>query len=181
MIECVIFDTGPLISAFQSDAIPVLRHLILKAYTGPACIKELKRLGWATETETIRRDGVLAICDLSEDEKIRARRIANGIARCSRNKSPAIHKGESEVIAMALGTQSRGDLVLLDERAARSVASREGVRVSGFPGLLILAAELKLLGPEHVREMLQQCREQGTHYSEKLIEFAYRKAEEVCV
>jgi len=146
MIEYVIFDTGTLISAFQSDAIPVLRHLILKAYTGPVCLEELKRLGWAVEIETMMRDGFLTISDLNEGEKTRAHRIANGIARCSRNKSPAIHKGESEVIAMALGTESRGDLVLLDERAARSVASRE-----------------------------------GTHYSEKLIDFAYRKAKEVCV
>jgi len=181
MIECVILDTGPLISAFQSDAIPVLRRLISKTYTGPVCLEELKRLGWVAEIETMMRDGFLTISDLNEAEKTRARIIANEVARCSQNKDPAVHEGESEVIAMALGTESRGYLVLLDERAARSVALGEGVRVTGFPGLLILAAQLRLLEPEHVREMLQQCREQGTHYSEKLIEFAHKKAKEVSV
>lgn len=179
MIEWGIFDTGPLISAFQSDAIGVLGRLISKAYTGPVCMGELRTSGWAPETEAVVRDGFLSIRLPNENERACTQRIATEVDRCSRNKNPITHMGESEVIAMALGRELRGGLVLLDERAARSVASREGIHISGFPGLLILAAEHRLLGPEHIRQMLQQCREQGTHYSKKLIEFAYRRVKEV--
>lgn len=181
MIECVIFDTGPLISAFQSDAIPTLKRLVSKAYTGPTCLEELERLGWAAETEVILEDGFLTISHLNEREETIARRIAIEVARRSREKEAAVHLGESEVIAMALRSESRGSAVLLDEKAARAVALRRGLQVSGFPGLLILAVRLRLLEPEQVSLMLQKCREQGTHYSENLIEFVHSKAKEVAV
>lgn len=51
--------------------------------------------------------------------------------------------GEAEVIALAM--EIKADLVLLDERRARKIASRVGLKVMGLLGVLIEAKRKKLL------------------------------------
>ena len=61
-------------------------------------------------------------------------------------------------------------IVLLDEKAARTVAGELGLRVTGFPGILARAGLDGLLTGADIRRMLKQCQEQGTHYSNALID-----------
>jgi len=51
--------------------------------------------------------------------------------------SAGLHQGESE--AIALGVQLRADLILIDEREARSAAVRLNLRVTGVLGVLLRA------------------------------------------
>lgn len=61
-------------------------------------------------------------------------------------------------------------IVLLDEKAARNVAARLGLRVTGFPGILARAGQDGTLTSADIRRMLKQCQEQGAHYSNVLTE-----------
>jgi len=63
--------------------------------------------------------------------------------------------------------------LLVDELAAREVAERQGVAIVGFPGILIRACKQGLMTPEEVRDALQECQRQGTHYSIQFIEEIY--------
>lgn len=65
--------------------------------------------------------------------------------------------GEAEVIALA--RQEQADVVLLDEKEARQVARRLGMRVLGTVGLLIWARQQGLI--PNLREELQMLQEQG--------------------
>lgn len=53
--------------------------------------------------------------------------------------SADLHWGESEAIALA--RELRADRILLDEREARQVAARLGLRVTGVLGILLRAKE----------------------------------------
>lgn len=62
---------------------------------------------------------------------------------------PPLDAGELESIALAL--ESRADLVLLDEQAARGEARRLGLRVGGTLGVLVEARRrgyLRAVGPD---------------------------------
>jgi len=65
---------------------------------------------------------------------------------------------------------------LLDELAARAVAKDVGVKLSGFPGVLILAVQANLISAEDLKKRLEICRAQGTHYSVTFIQQAYEMA-----
>jgi len=61
-------------------------------------------------------------------------------------------------------------LILLDELAARAVAKEEGLRITGFPGVIGRAGLDGLLTGHDIRHLLSLCQQQGTHYSNQLIE-----------
>lgn len=69
----------------------------------------------------------------------------------------ALDTGEAEAIALA--RQEQADVVLLDEKEARQVARRLGMRVLGTVGLLIWARQQELI--PSLREELQALQEQG--------------------
>ena len=68
MISYVISNTSPLISAFQSQAIDVVKQVVGKIYTTPSCLEELYRHGWRKETDVEIKSGFIEICSLTEEE-----------------------------------------------------------------------------------------------------------------
>jgi predicted nucleic acid-binding protein len=86
------------------------------------------------------------------------------------------HLGEAQAIALALRAEYQDDLLLLDELAARAIAKEEGIKLSGFPGVLLLAVRGELMPAEELRVRLEECREQGTHYSASFVQEVYRMA-----
>jgi predicted nucleic acid-binding protein len=66
----------------------------------------------------------------------------------------ALGAGEREAIALALSAET--ELVLLDERRARTVARTRGLAVSGTLGILDLAAERRLVRMQDALDRLQQ-------------------------
>ena len=74
--------------------------------------------------------------------------------------------GEAEAIALA--REERAEVILLDEKEARRVARRLGMRVLGTVGLLIWARREGSL--PNLRELLQTLQEQG----------GFRLSREIC-
>ncbi|MCL4867991.1 MAG: hypothetical protein KJ063_03395 [Anaerolineae bacterium] len=64
----------------------------------------------------------------------------------------------------------------MDELAARAVAKQNRVRLSGFPGVLLLAVQMGLISAAELKNRLEICQLQGTHYGVKFIEQVYEMA-----
>ena len=81
------------------------------------------------------------------------------------------HLPEAEAMVLM---QQRASLmieqILLDEKAARNVAQELGLGLTGFPGVLGRAGLDGLVSQDEIRQLLKTCQQQGTHYSEPLIE-----------
>lgn len=169
-------DTGPLISAFQSDSFALLAQIFTEVHTSPTCLAELINHGW--EEEVRAAAPTLVVVNLTPSEQNRALTIASHIAQHADTNDPITehHLGEAQVIALALRPAHRNDVLLLDELAARAIAKQMGVKLSGFPGVLLLAVQGELLSAEELRKRLERCREQGTHYGAAFIKQVYEMA-----
>lgn len=60
--------------------------------------------------------------------------------------------------------------ILLEELAARKVAQQLGLPLTGFIGVLLMACDEQLLTPAEMRTLLETCRQQGTRYSDDLVD-----------
>lgn len=89
----------------------------------------------------------------------------------------AHHLGEAQAIVLARRAAYRNDLLLLDELAARAVAQHQGVKLSGFPGVLLLAVQGGLISADELKARLERCRAQGTHYGVRFIHQVYELAQ----
>lgn len=76
-----------------------------------------------------------------------------------------LDQGEAQTIALAeeLGASE----VLLDERAARALATARGLRIIGSAGLLVRAKERGLIDAVH--PYLQRMRTQGVRFSDRFV------------
>lgn len=172
----VVSDTGPLISAYQSNSMPILMTLFAGISISPACASELKAHGW--EGAMNATSSQLTITQLTSHEEIRALEIATQIAEQpeSRNPDREHHLGESQAIILVQRKVYRNHVLLLDERAARIVARQLKIKLSGFPGVLLLASQVRLITAEEVKARLEMCLDKGTHYSTTLIQDVYAMA-----
>lgn len=171
-----VCNTGPLISAFQSDSLLLLTQIFTEIQVSSVCVDELLRHGW--EAKVRAATPPLVIVPVSPEEEQRAYLIAGQIAQHPQNNDPVIenHLGEAQAITLALRPEHQSDVLLLDELAARSVAQQLGIRLSGFPGVLLLAVQAGLITAEELKSRLEQCRQQGTHYGVRFIQQVYEMA-----
>ena len=171
----VACNTGPLISAFQSQSVQLLLGLFDEIHVPASVVAELKDHGWEDEFASAQQ---LVPVEFTPAERRRDRRIATQIAKLSGDGSPAaLHHGEADAIVLAQRSKPAYDLLLLDELAARSVAQSLKLVITGFPGVLLLAVEQGQLSPDDVRQRLKICRQQGTHYGIKFIQSVYADAQ----
>lgn len=171
-----ISNTGPPISAFQSNSFSLLTQIFIKIQVPTACVTELIRHGWGDEMKSA--SSRLIITELTSIEERRAFSIAEQIAKHpDTNDSIAEnHFGEAQAIVLALRPEHQSDLLLLDELAARAIAKRIGLKLSGFPGALLSAVKFDLISAEELKTRLELCRQQGTHYGVNFIEQVYEFA-----
>lgn len=167
-------NTGPLISAFQCRRADLLKEYFSLLYITARELSELDRHGWAEEVQALIDEGFVVVIDrLSEEEREESERLARAIAMDPASGDPDWRGHVPEAEAMAVAQQRPHllmDQVLLDEKAARNVASQIGLSVTGFPGVLGRAGLDGLLTREQIRQLLKTCQQQGTHYGESLIE-----------
>ena len=175
-VTYAISDTGPLISAFQSDSFDLLAQIFAEVHISRACLDELETHGWIKQVQAAMPK--LAVVELTSREKDMALNIARQVANHPDTNDPVVenHLGEAQAIALALRAEYRDDLLLLDERAARAIAQERGLKLSGFPGVLLLAVQAELMSADDLRTRLETCRAQGTHYSIQFIERVYAMA-----
>lgn len=171
-------NTGPLISAFQSQSFTLLTRIFQGIHISDVCRQELVKHGWEQEMETAVPQ--LEIIKLTTTEEMVAVGIAEQIARHPSTNDPIVenHLGEAQVITAALRSEYQDDLLLLDEQAARAIAKQYGIRISGFPGVLLLAVQSDLISTEDLKLRLEKCRVQGTHYGVAFIEQVYKMAQQ---
>jgi predicted nucleic acid-binding protein len=172
-----ISNTGPLISAFQSDSVDLLLQLFAEIHLSTICANEMAGHGWE---ENLRiYSAHLIIVELTSAERRRASLYARQIAQHPDTHDPmaASHLGEAQAIVLAQRPDYQNDVLLLDELAARAVARQRGLKLSGFPGALLLAVQGGLITPEELRRRLEVCRQQGTHYGTAFIQQVYEMAQ----
>lgn len=139
-------------------------------------LPEYEKHGAGQEIRALIESGFIVVHDdLTASEKEAAQAIAEEISTSpvSRNKEPSHHYPEAEAIVLMSRTDLEAMELLIDELAAREVAQRQGAAIVGFPGVLIRACKQGLMTPEEVRDVLQECQRQGTHYSIQFIEEIY--------
>ncbi len=177
-LPIALSNTGPLISIFQSDSLDILTALFGRIHISKACGAELSRHGWGDAV--VQASSVLVSHELSDSEAMQARELARRIAvhPASKDPEPDNHLGEAEVMVLTQRPEFSGSVLLLDELAARAVATEIGLRISGFAGVLLLAVDESLLTADEVKARLEDCRQQGTHYSPAFIERIYQAAKE---
>lgn len=173
-----VSNTGPLISAFQSNSFDLFTEIFAEIHTTAACVAELVKHGWDEEVRATPPQ--LVIVKLSGREEESARLFAKRITQHpdTNDNVVANHLGEAEALAISLRPQYRNGVVLLDELAARAIAREIGVKISGFPGVLLLAVQADLITPEELKSRLELCRRLGTHYSLSLIRKVYEMAKQ---
>ena len=88
--------------------------------------------------------------------------------------SASLGQGESEALALAL--ESKADLILLDDRAARRLATALGIPLLGTLGLLLLAKGAGLI--PNVRSRIEALRSLPFHISPRLYEAVLKTAGE---
>ncbi len=173
-----ISNTGPLISAFQSDSFSLLTKIFAVIHVPMSCVAELEKHGWGDEVQAASSQ--LIVVPLTTAEEKRAMTLAERIARHPESSDPNAlnHLGEAQAVVLALRSEYRQDLLLLDELAARAIAKQAGVKLSGFPGALLLATRGGLISPEELKTRLELCRAQGTHYGVTFIRQVYNMAKQ---
>jgi len=117
-----ISNTGPLISAFQSDSFELITKIFPTVFISTVCMAELEDHGWKDEIQAASPQ--LVVMKLTVKEKKRALIFARQISQHPDTNDPVIenHLGESQAIVLALRSEHKNDLLLLDELAARSIA-----------------------------------------------------------
>lgn len=127
----VVSDSSPLIALSAVGRLELLKDLFGTVLIPEAVYAEVARTGAGLPGER----------EVGEADWITVRPVGN--AGLVRVLGLDLDPGESEAIVLAM--ESGADLLLVDERKARRVASQLGLNVVGTIGLLVLAKQKGLL------------------------------------
>lgn len=149
-----ISDAGPLIALARIGRFELLRHILGHLHIPQAVYDEvvLKGAGRAGADETQK-----ALSDWIDVLAVKG-------ATMTRSLLTKLGQGESEAITMAI--EMRADLVLLDDRKARTIAEFMGLNVSGTIGVLIQAYGKGLV--RDLEPVLDELKAQGFHIGDRV-------------
>ena len=123
----VISDTSPVINLAAAGQLDLLKKLYGKVIIAQAVYDEIVVTG----------AGQAGAKEVESANWIEVKEVANHTLIASLQLE--LDKGESESIALAL--ESNADLLLLDERKGRAIASRLGLKFIGLLGVLVEAKQ----------------------------------------
>lgn len=180
ILRAIVSNTGPLIAAFQSGRVDVLRQLYDVIFIPDTELAELEKHGVGDQIRELIGAGFVVVHTLTDTEKGAAQEIADAIARSpiSKDKQATSHYPEAEAMALTGRLELAAQEILLDERAARAIAQERGISIVGFAGILVRACRQGLLTEDAVRDALVECQQQGTHFSDRFIAEVYRRLKE---
>lgn len=141
----VVSNTSPIVNLAAIGQFDLLRSLFGQILIPHAVYEEI----------TVAGAGRPGAEEVEREDWIAAEAVQD--ARLVRALAPDLHKGEAEAIVLA--SERNADWLLLDEKAARRVADRLGLRVVGLLGVLGRAKEKGLI--EAVTPLLDALREQA--------------------
>ena len=152
----VVSNSSPLISLGAIGRLELLHDLFGEISIPLAVLQEVRSVDISPETWIVSRDvGSPPLSQVLESE---------------------LDRGEAEAIALAI--ELRADLLLMDERRGRRLASRLGLKVLGVLGILVDAKRIGLI--EKIEPVLVELREKaGFRISTALYERALQEAGEM--
>ncbi|MBM4461317.1 MAG: hypothetical protein FJ011_26760 [Chloroflexi bacterium] len=175
----VVSNTGPLISAFQSGRIDLLRRYFSAIYIPESVLIELQAHGAGNFVQQLIAEELLVVEAIGPEESTKVEQLARQIAASARVKDHAGHQAEAEAIVLMSRMTGEATQLLLEEKAARKIAQSLQIPLTGFVGILLQACHDAVLTAEEMRAALLMCRQQGTHYGESLIAETFRRCKEV--
>lgn len=151
----------------------LLKRYFKTIYIAPSQVAEFEKHGAGEELDDLIQEEFVVLAEaLTANEKERVEMLARRIAAQPSSGDPDYrsHLPEAEAMVVTARPELGCTLILLDELAARVVAEEEGLRITGFPGIVGRAGLDGLLTKNDIRHLLSLCQQQGTRYSNQLIE-----------
>jgi predicted nucleic acid-binding protein len=159
----VVADTSPLIALAVMELLPVLPSLFKKVIVPSTVVREC--LGDLSKPRAAEISEALSSQILIE-QSVTDQDYCEFLGLI-------LDAGEAEAIALS---KELSAVVMIDERAARKVAAREGVECIGSLYVLIKAKQAGLI-PE-VALRIQKLRDHGYYLSQSLFDFVLDKCQE---
>ena len=150
-METIVSDTTALIVLAKQGRLDLLGICFERVLLPEAVYREWLS-GDAAIAKTVQRLGFLHVVSVEDSSLLIELRAL-------------LDPGEAQALVLA---HERGLSLLVDEKKGRSVARMMGIPVLGLVGLLLLAVERDVLGPEAAREILQQAKDDGFRLSDRL-------------
>jgi len=160
----LVSDTGPLIGLAKIGQIYLLKNLAEEVIIPPMVHKELfGKVGTeSTQIENALHDFI---------------HIENEIPLDTGTERILAELDEGEKQAISLASISEGDvLLLLDDRAGRTVADNLNIPTTGLIGVLLLAKEKGLV--ENIGPLIENLRHNGYWISDEIMQIARKLAGE---
>ena len=134
MARCVISDASPLIGLAIVDGLAWLPLLFGEVWIPPSVHREvLPGVGARGEVE------------IAGAIKYKSIRVWKKTVASPALPLPDLDEGETDCIHIALSLTAGNDLILMDERAGRAVATERGIRVAGTAAVIGLAKKRGLI------------------------------------
>ncbi len=152
----IVSNSTPLIAFARIGELELLHQLVQHVLVPEAVWKEVTEAGSRPGAEEIRKATWV---------EVRAVRVI------PLEIVPLLDRGEIEAIALA--EELTADELLLDERAARAIATARGLKIIGSAGLLVRAKQQGIITT--VRPFLERMQVQGIRYSRRFVEELLRQ------
>jgi predicted nucleic acid-binding protein len=152
----IVSNSTPLIAFARMGELNLLQQLVRHVFIPEAV--------WQEVTEAGNRPGAQEIRNASWVEVRPIRAIPPELLYL-------LDRGEAEAIALA--EEIDADELLLDERAARAIATIRGLKIIGSADLLVRAKQQGIITT--VRPFLERMQVQGIRYSRRFVEELLRQ------
>lgn len=158
----IVADTTPIITLLKIDKLSLLEKLFGKIIVPKAVFRELTQNNkFVNEADIITKNNFIEVQDVSTHDTVELFR-----------KSTGLDAGESE--ALVLAEKLQADMMLLDEKKARKMASLMNIKVMGTVGILIKAYEKKIISKDEILVSVNIMKSYGRFVSESVYEELFR-------
>jgi predicted nucleic acid-binding protein len=147
----IVSNATPLLAFARIDALELLVHIVRHILIPETVWHEVTCDPWRPGAEAIRHASWVEV---------------HSVATIPSEILPLLDRGEAEVIALAEAIVATE--VVLDERAARAVATAQGLKIIGTARLLVRAKHQGLILT--VRPWLERMQNQSMRYSQRFVE-----------
>lgn len=152
----VISDTTPIISLIKIEKLNLLKELYEQIIIPEAVFSEL------TSNHDFENEiSIVKNCDF-----IRTAKVVNTETLDVLKKISGLDSGESESIV--LYDECNANLLLIDERKGRKVATQLGIKIIGTVGIMMQAFDKGLLTPSEIKSDLQKLISSDIRFSKSL-------------
>ena len=160
----IVSNTGPLIGLAKIDCLPILKMIASEVLIPPIVHRELLgKVGFESERIDSALDDFIRVTNLQPLEPAIKEVLVD------------LDEGERQAIGLAC-TISKDVLLLLDDRAGRTIAEKLNIPTTGLIGILLLAKEKGII--KNIELLIDGLRIQGYWISDEIAEIAKHLAGE---